>query len=96
MGFECRLDHPADRVLVAHVDGHGRTADVVGHAFGLGTVQVGDDHVARTGGVRGAGDRLTDPRSGSGDDDDAVFEFHGRTVDAAALRARADAVRALR
>ena len=73
---ERRLDHRDDRRFVAHVDRDCRAADVRRHAFRLGTVQVGDHHMAGTRCVRGAGDGFTDARSGSGDHDDSIVQFH--------------------
>ena len=77
VGVERRLDHPADRVLVADVDGDGGAADVVRRPvrppqpFRSATTTWRAPAACRR-----AGDRLTDSRSGSGDDDDTIREFH--------------------
>ena len=84
--LERRLDQPHDRGLVTDVDAHAGAADVGSDPLGLGRMEVGDDHVSGSGGVRRTGERLPDTRSSTGDDDDTILQFHAVTVERATCR----------
>ena len=70
------VDEAPDRSFVADVDRDTGPSDVGCNPFGRGTVEVGDDDVARARGVRRPRQRFTDPGSATRDDDHPVVEFH--------------------